>query len=509
MVAVCHAEALSWKVWSVPIMQLRYVALVLLVVVVGLGAAAEPSAAMTTMSPGGVFFDDDGHPAEAYIEAAVSAGYLEGCQPAHPERFCPTQAAGRGEIERGIARVVSQTARLSCQDPECASLSVPASSVISTFRSLIPLLSQLSADEIVIDRAGLATALSAAGNLELRDVPFRRSFRIAATGDILPHSPVMAQAARNDDDGGFDFRPMFADIEPIIAGVDLGLCHLETPLSSDNTSLSSYPVFFSPNEVAEAVLAAGYDGCSTASNHSFDKRTNGVISTLGVIDDAGLGHAGTTDSGDDPSSWMYDVAGVKVAHLSYTYGLNGFRLPADQPWLVNVIDEDRILTDAAELRESGAEFIAVSLHWGNEYQSRPSGYQQGIAETLLESTDVDVIIGHHAHVVQAVDVINDKYVLYGLGNLISNQFFSLPTQDGVIAIMDVVEGIDGFYVADLEFIPTQVERSTYRIVPIPHELALELSDQGRTALEQSWERTTQSLSLIDETIADLVMGKPR
>jgi poly-gamma-glutamate synthesis protein (capsule biosynthesis protein) len=134
----------------------------------------------------------------------------------------------------------------------------------------------------------------------------------------------------------------------------------------------------------------------------------------------------------------------------------------------------------------------------------PTSGQRSTAGTLLASPDIDVIIGHHAHVVQAVEMINDKYVLYGLGNLISNQFFSLPTQDGVIAILDVVEGVDGFSVNGIEFVPTKVERGSFRVVPIPVELGASPDSQTRWALEQSWNRTARALSLLDESIAGMV-----
>ena len=193
-----------------------------------------------------------------------------------------------------------------------------------------------------------------------------------------------------------------------------------------------------------------------------------------------------------------------MAHLAYAYWLNGFRLPADQPWLVNLIDEERILADAAAVRARGAEFVVVSLHWGNEYQSTPTRGQRSTARTLLDSPDIDVIIGHHAHVVQAVEMINGKYVLYGLGNIISNQFFSLPTQDGVIAILDVVEGKDGFSVGGIRFIPTKVERGSFRVIPIPVELGSAPDSQTRWALEQSWDRTARALSSLDDSIAGMI-----
>jgi poly-gamma-glutamate synthesis protein (capsule biosynthesis protein) len=479
------------------------------VLAVSLGTAIPNVGAQTGLGPGGTFIDDDGHPAEAYIEAAVAAGFIDPCDSTRPARFCPSSRASWLEIEQGVSRVLGRSVRLSCTGLVCSALSVPVSVVVSAARAYVPNLISSRRGRMPIDRATLAVVLASAGHLDLPDVPERRSFRLAATGDILPHTPLMAQAARYAEDGGYDFGPMFADIEPIIAGADLGLCHLETPLSADNSALSSYPVFYSPHEVAQAVSEAGYDGCSTASNHSFDKRTTGVLSTLGVIDDAGLGHAGTTDLEDEPSWWIYNVERVRVGHLSYTYGLNGFRLPADQPWLVNLIDEERIAADAAELRAAGAEFIIVSLHWGNEYQPRPTGYQTDIAETLLESSDVDLIIGHHAHVVQAVDEINGKFVLYGLGNLVSNQFFQPRTQDGAIAVLDIVEGVDGFAVVAIEFIPTQVERGTFRIIPVPVELQSDVLDAStRASLEQSWQRTAEALSLLDEAFVEMVAPIP-
>ncbi len=458
--------------------------------------------AVDELPPGGTFIDDDGHPSEPFIEAAVDAGFLAGCDPAAPDRFCPTARASWFDLQRAVDRVTGRSVPLSCAGGFCSALSVPPAVVSSSLNVSARLLFGARAGAVPIDRATLAVAVSVAADLELPEVPERRRFRLAATGDILPHTPVMRSAAANAGGDGFDFGPMFADIEPIISSVDLALCHLETPLSADNSALSSYPIFFSPREVVDAVVAAGYDGCSTASNHSFDKRTAGVLSTLSVIDDAGIGRAGTTDEEVEPAWWMYDVGGVAVAHLSYTYGLNGFRLPPDQPWLVNLIDEERIVTDAEAVRALGAEFVIVSLHWGNEYQPQPTGIQRELAGTLLSSPHVDLIIGHHAHVVQAVEMINGKYVLYGLGNLVSNQFFSDRTQDGVIAILDVVEGADGLAVAGVEFVPTIVERATYRIVPIPQEAA---ATPGDRSLAASWDRTAGALSLLEPSVLDLVV----
>lgn len=79
--------------------------------------------------------------------------------------------------------------------------------------------------------------------------------------------------------------------------------------------------------------------------------------------------------------------------------------------------------------------MVVSLHWGVEYRSAPTDSQRALAETLLSSTEVDLIVGHHAHVIQPIGMVGDEYVVYGMSNFLTNQSASccvLGSQDGVI-----------------------------------------------------------------------------
>ena len=214
-----------------------------------------------------------------------------------------------------------------------------------------------------------------------------RSFTFAATGDFLLHAPVQRQGAENAGGAGYSFAPMLTVTSPIISGVDLAICHMETPVSEDDTSLSGYPVFNVPREIAADAKAAGYDGCDTASNHTLDKGAAGVASTLDVLDAAGLKHTGSFRSAlDAVTPTIYDVHGIKFGHLAYAYGTNGIPMPADKPWSLNLIDANKILADAAATKQAGADFVAVSLHWGNEYQSAPTPDQQALAHQLLRLT---------------------------------------------------------------------------------------------------------------------------
>ncbi len=346
--------------------------------------------------------------------------------------------------------------------------------------------------------------------------PPLRTGTLAFTGDTLAHRGVVRQAATNASEAGlgaeYDFAPMFDLVEPYLSGADVAICHLETPLSPDNTRLSGYPTFNVPRELAAGLAAAGYDGCTVASNHALDRRSQGVVDTLDVLDAAGLAHSGTARSVDEAATpTIYDVGGIDVANLSYTYGLNGFTVPADRPWLVNLIDVDAIIADAAAARAAGAEYVIVSVHWGTEYRTEPNDHQLEVAAALAASGDVDLIVGHHAHVVQPVTMIEGTPVVYGLGNFLSNQSANCcvaAAQDGLIVFVHIQEtresqmsGGPGTFRTWLTHVPTWVDRDDFTIVPVADALADPALDAiRRERLERSWVRTESAVEAMGQRL---------
>lgn len=318
---------------------------------------------------------------------------------------------------------------------------------------------------------------------------------MAFTGDMIPHGRVVRRAQANFGDGvGYDFVPMFAEVRDVIEAADLAICHLETPLSVDNTRISGYPQFNAPHELAEAVAEVGYDGCSVASNHSYDRREAGVIQTLDALDAVGVGSSGMARTVAEAGEVrLYEVEAATVAHLSFTYGLNGFVLPAGKDYLVDVIDADQIEARAVAARAAGADIVVLSMHWGNEYDSNPSRYQSDLADRLLVHPDIDLIIGHHAHVVQPVEQRDGEFVVFGLGNFLSNQSGECcvrASQDGVIVQVTFTEQRGGGFEASSGCaIPTWVDRSDYTI--------LIDGDSDRPAPEDSVARTREAIGRHD------------
>ena len=168
-------------------------------------------------------------------------------------------------------------------------------------------------------------------------------------------------------------------------------------MSPDNERISSYPRFSVPYQLADAVAHAGYDTCSLASNHSNHTGLAGVIGTIAALDRVGVAHAGMARTPEERERFnLLDVNGARVAHLSYTYGLNTGRLSPEEAYTVNIIDPETILEEAERARTAGADFIILSRYWGTEYRRAPDRYQKDLGPRLLASSDIDLIIGHHA-----------------------------------------------------------------------------------------------------------------
>lgn len=354
------------------------------------------------------------------------------------------------------------------------------------------------------------TVVQKSGPLAPRFVP--RHFTVLAAGDVLLHPALWAQAARdarNLGRTGYDFDPIFTSAKPRIAGADLAICHLETPIGQPGGPFHGYPVFAVPPAIATTLHDVGYDTCSTASNHSLDDGLPGIDRTLNALDAAHVKHTGTARSAHEAATPdLLNVNGVMVAQLSYAFGFNGARRPAGKAWSANLIDVPAILAAARRAKQDGAEVVIVSLHFGTEYQQAPNAQQRSVAAALLASPDIDLIIGCHAHVVQPFQEIHGKWVVYGMGNQIATQGFSRQTMDGVMPRFTFTEVKPGvFHVTKVEAIPT----FTYlggpiRLIDIPAELRKPgLSPARRALYVASWKRTAREVRALGAARDGLVV----
>jgi poly-gamma-glutamate capsule biosynthesis protein CapA/YwtB (metallophosphatase superfamily) len=298
--------------------------------------------------------------------------------------------------------------------------------------------------------------------------PAPQSFTLVATGDVLIHQgrSLTAGAVRGD---GYDFSGVLAPVAPLLQGADLAVCHLETPVAAPGGPYRGYPSFAVQPEIVDALAGAGYDLCSTASNHSLDDGFDGVVRTLDALDAAGVAHTGTHRGPGEPPT-VVDAGGVRVGHVAVTFSLNGVAPPAGREWSVDTFDAPDVaptLAAAARARAAGAEVVVASVHCCAEYDPDPSAVQVETVRALLASPDVDLVLGHHAHVVQPFERVGGEWAAYGLGNHVAEHSTrGFATEDSVIARFTFTREDDGgFAVTRAEAVPVHIDLDPVRVVP--------------------------------------------
>lgn len=244
-----------------------------------------------------------------------------------------------------------------------------------------------------------------------------------AFGDLLAHEPIYRYGLQGDE--GFDF--LFENVEDIIADSDIAVINQETPLTDRPSMYGDYPRFGTPVQVGQAIIDAGFDVVTCATNHALDRGAEGVSFTKKFFDDNEIKCLGiqTMEEETDRAYDMIMRNGVSFALLNYTYGTNGIPIPDENPDMVHLLDdEDKIRKDIESAGEE-ADLVIVFVHWGTEYSKEPDEFQQKWAEVFLDS-GVDIVIGTHPHVMQPFEVLTDDsghsmLIYYSLGNYISAQ----------------------------------------------------------------------------------------
>ncbi|MGZ8649315.1 MAG: CapA family protein [Solirubrobacteraceae bacterium] len=284
---------------------------------------------------------------------------------------------------------------------------------------------------------------------------------ISVSGDLLPHLPVVARARTPH---GYDFAPLLNELRALVSRADLAFCHVETPLQSGTPT--GYPRFRTPPALARAIRRTGWDACSTASNHTLDRGVAGVRSTIRALNGARVAHTGSAMTRRGGRRiLLLRRRGVTVAFLSYTQHTNGLSVP--HPWSVNLATPRRILHDARRARRKGADAVIVNLHWGTEYRHSPDAYQLRLARRLTRGQAITAIVGQHAHVVQPIRRMGRRWIVFGTGNLLSNQSAACcaaATQDGMVVTLRLRVRAGRARVEKVRYAPTYVQHPDIRVL---------------------------------------------
>ncbi len=285
---------------------------------------------------------------------------------------------------------------------------------------------------------------------------------ISAVGDIMCHLPQMDYAKIAKD--SFDFNPVFRLVAENLSKADFTFGNLETVTAGEESRYSGYPRFNSPSALLDALKNSGFDLLTTSNNHSLDRGEMGIRKTISELNGRGINYNGTyVDQRDRDSVRIFNIKGISIAFLAYSYGTNGNPIPKGKPYLINLIDYGLISRDIQTAKNKNPDLILVHYHFGEEYNHEPSNFQSEVVKKTIDM-GADIIISGHPHVLQPIqfiksekNILDSVLVAYSLGNFISNQRKRYSDAGGILTLHIEKKLFENtIRISEVDFVPTYV-----------------------------------------------------
>lgn len=254
--------------------------------------------------------------------------------------------------------------------------------------------------------------------------PITKKSRVNMTilGNVLC-SDELNRAAYNRESGEYDYTSIFKQVEEYSKNADFALVNLETNFYDEHyTGGSKYN---SPRELAKNLKEMGGAVANLASNHSFNYGIDGVVNTKNALKEMEIETVGIKTP-ETTSYVIKEIRGMKIAFLNYTYGLNEVKeVTEEHKNYINLIDKEQIKQDMESMRQEGADFVCVTMHWQTSKNFTVTEEQKEMANFLVEN-GADIIIGTHPNQVESMEVRQTEegknvLIVYSIGNFLSTQ----------------------------------------------------------------------------------------
>jgi poly-gamma-glutamate capsule biosynthesis protein CapA/YwtB (metallophosphatase superfamily) len=264
---------------------------------------------------------------------------------------------------------------------------------------------------------------------------------IMATGDVLLARSINARMLTSQN-----FTFPFEDVSGLLSQADATWVNLETPLIADCPIKYTGMTFCGDPQTIAGLQFAGIDVVNLANNHAENQGEAGVIETEQHLNAAGIEVTGLA------RPVILDIQGRRVGFLGFS--------DVETPLWISDANPDEVVAQIKSLRGQ-VDYLLVGFHWGYEYHLKQDDRQRVLGQLAIDS-GADVVIGHHPHWVQGVEIYHGKPILYSLGNFVFDQNFGGWVEEGAIAIITFEADGD----LQIKLIPIVIEElSTPRFPP--------------------------------------------
>lgn len=255
---------------------------------------------------------------------------------------------------------------------------------------------------------------------------------VLAVGDILLSRHVGAQIDKSNNP-----NLPYALLRDLLNSADITFGNLECPLADSSIPIREGLIFRCLTKYVPGLVNAGFDVLSTANNHAMDQGLDNLEFTIDYLKSQNIVPVGTGEMKEE----IIERNGILFGFLAYSYSaFNDGKstthpqiatLPSLSPPFQGGGEEGVLQSDIANLKSRGANIVIVSMHAGTEYTRKPNQEQIDFARAAIDS-GADIVIGHHPHWIQTIEIYNGKPIFYSLGNFIFDQEWSRETKEGLM-----------------------------------------------------------------------------
>lgn len=247
---------------------------------------------------------------------------------------------------------------------------------------------------------------------------------LLAVGDNLIHDVLYNQALRRTGGSGYDFLPVYTAVQEQIMQADIAFINQETMMAKSQP-LSNYPAFNSPAELAPQLGELGFDVVNLANNHMLDVGVSGLEETISLLDTvSSITRIGAFHDAQESRLRIVEREGITFAFLGFADYTNASGTRGAPGMVTYTDNREEMAQQLAAARET-ADVVVVSVHFGEENTTVPTAAQRETAQFFCEQ-GADIVLGHHPHVIQPVEWLENgqghkTLVFFSLGNFVSAQ----------------------------------------------------------------------------------------
>ena len=311
--------------------------------------------------------------------------------------------------------------------------------------------------------------------------------RILAAGDVMLGSWI-DQVTRSS---GWNYP--FMQLDSVVDRADIFFCNLEAPFGTSGIAFEKTYTFRVSPDLVQILTAGRINVVSLANNHMMDYGVEPLQATMELLDKNNIYHSGAgINLREARKPARMEIKGKNISFACYSLTFPEEFWATDTSAGTCFPSHSFVFRDLKKFK-SDSDLLVVSFHWGGELLTMPKEYQIELAHQVIDA-GADLILGHHPHVIQGIEIYQGKVIAYSLGNFIFGSYSESVKESMLLEFQQGVAGIEKcriypllVYNREVEFQPSLMAgESRGKFFTYLQEISRELNPQPLVINDAGW-----------------------